>query len=307
MPALGAALDDAAAERAVVERAERDLDGGDRGELERLVELARLTFDERRRAARAPRRRAARARAPTCATASADRAHGAGRGRSGGRRARRGSPRSRRGSPSRGRPGSSRRRSASCRPSSRSARVASAPPRGGRRAALVVAELARRRPYARAVSNTVTPASAAAAIVSSARSSSRSSSVDRRMQPRPMRSSDDGFTWGTLRLGPPLEGRLVCAVLSRRLPARGPVRRAAPHPGPTGRGCPPRSTCSSWAPVRPGWCWPLSWRSSRGSRRGRGAQDGPIQLGQADGVACRTVEMFEAFGFGDDWSPRPTG
>ena len=27
-------------------------------------------------------------------------------------------------------------------------------------------------------------------------------------------------------------------------------------------------------------------------------RDGPLQLGQADGVACRTVEMFEAFGMG---------
>jgi hypothetical protein len=27
-------------------------------------------------------------------------------------------------------------------------------------------------------------------------------------------------------------------------------------------------------------------------------RDGPLQLGQADGVACRTVEMFEAFGLG---------
>ena len=26
---------------------------------------------------------------------------------------------------------------------------------------------------------------------------------------------------------------------------------------------------------------------------------GPLQLGQADGIACRTVEMFEAFGMGD--------
>src|SRR3954469_6172763 len=25
-------------------------------------------------------------------------------------------------------------------------------------------------------------------------------------------------------------------------------------------------------------------------------RDGPLQVGQADGVACRTVEMFEAFG-----------
>ena len=45
------------------------------------------------------------------------------------------------------------------------------------------------RPYECAVSNTVIPASAAAAIVSSARRSSRSSSVERRMQPRPTRSS----------------------------------------------------------------------------------------------------------------------
>jgi len=28
-------------------------------------------------------------------------------------------------------------------------------------------------------------------------------------------------------------------------------------------------------------------------------KDGPLQLGQADGLACRTLEMFEAFGFSD--------
>lgn len=28
-------------------------------------------------------------------------------------------------------------------------------------------------------------------------------------------------------------------------------------------------------------------------------KEGPIQLGQADGIACRTMEMFEAFGFGE--------
>ncbi len=28
-------------------------------------------------------------------------------------------------------------------------------------------------------------------------------------------------------------------------------------------------------------------------------KDGPLQLGQADGIACRTMEMFEAFGFAD--------
>jgi 2-polyprenyl-6-methoxyphenol hydroxylase-like FAD-dependent oxidoreductase len=28
-------------------------------------------------------------------------------------------------------------------------------------------------------------------------------------------------------------------------------------------------------------------------------KEGPIQLGQADGIACRTMEMFEAFGFSD--------
>lgn len=26
---------------------------------------------------------------------------------------------------------------------------------------------------------------------------------------------------------------------------------------------------------------------------------GPLTLGQVDGVACRTMEMFEAFGFAD--------
>jgi 2-polyprenyl-6-methoxyphenol hydroxylase-like FAD-dependent oxidoreductase len=29
------------------------------------------------------------------------------------------------------------------------------------------------------------------------------------------------------------------------------------------------------------------------------SKDGPLQLGQADGIACRTMEMFEAFGFSD--------
>src|SRR5690606_12650798 len=28
-------------------------------------------------------------------------------------------------------------------------------------------------------------------------------------------------------------------------------------------------------------------------------KDGPLQLGQADGIACRTMEMFEAFGFSE--------
>src|ERR1043165_2980054 len=47
-------------------------------------------------------------------------------------------------------------------------------------------------------------------------------------------------------------------------------------------------------------------------------RDGPLAVGQADGVACRTVEMFEAFGLADQlvseaywvnevafWSPDP--
>ena len=29
------------------------------------------------------------------------------------------------------------------------------------------------------------------------------------------------------------------------------------------------------------------------------SKDGPLQLGQADGIACRTMEMFEAFGFSE--------
>ncbi|HEY4665395.1 MAG TPA: FAD-dependent monooxygenase, partial [Comamonas sp.] len=28
-------------------------------------------------------------------------------------------------------------------------------------------------------------------------------------------------------------------------------------------------------------------------------KEGPLQLGQADGIACRTMEMFEAFGFSE--------
>ncbi len=29
-------------------------------------------------------------------------------------------------------------------------------------------------------------------------------------------------------------------------------------------------------------------------------KDGPLEVGQADGVACRSVEMFEAFGLADE-------
>ena len=49
-------------------------------------------------------------------------------------------------------------------------------------------------------------------------------------------------------------------------------------------------------------------------------KDGPLEVGQADGVACRTVEMFEAFGLADRlihegywvnevafWRPDPRG
>lgn len=28
-------------------------------------------------------------------------------------------------------------------------------------------------------------------------------------------------------------------------------------------------------------------------------KDGPLQLGQADGIACRSMEMFEAFNFSE--------
>src|SRR6478736_8280432 len=28
-------------------------------------------------------------------------------------------------------------------------------------------------------------------------------------------------------------------------------------------------------------------------------KDGPLEVGQADGIACRTVEVFEAFGLSD--------
>jgi phenol 2-monooxygenase (NADPH) len=33
-------------------------------------------------------------------------------------------------------------------------------------------------------------------------------------------------------------------------------------------------------------------------------RDGPLELGQADGVACRTVEMFEAIRHGREARPR---
>jgi phenol 2-monooxygenase len=36
-------------------------------------------------------------------------------------------------------------------------------------------------------------------------------------------------------------------------------------------------------------------------------RDGALQVGQADGIACRTVEMFEAFGWVRSSSAKPTG
>ena len=63
-PELGAALDDATAERAVVDRAQRDLDGRDRRKLERLVELRAVDVRDSDAAARGLRR-ASRASART--------------------------------------------------------------------------------------------------------------------------------------------------------------------------------------------------------------------------------------------------
>ena len=116
----------------VVERAERDLDGRDRGELERLVQLPAVDVrdpdathealvDEPRESAH--RRSPRRSRIGCVDEVEVDREPV---------QRDRGSPRSRRGSPSRGRPGSRRRRCASCRPWSRSA---PSPPRrtGGER------------------------------------------------------------------------------------------------------------------------------------------------------------------------------
>ena len=36
-------------------------------------------------------------------------------------------------------------------------------------------------------------------------------------------------------------------------------------------------------------------------------RSGPLQVGQADGVACRTVETFEAFGLSEKLVRNPTG
>ena len=63
--------------------------------------------------------------------------------------------------------------------------------------------------------------------------------------------------------------------------------------------CPTRSTSSSSAAVPPVWCWPPSCPSSPASRPRSSSAAGPLQVGQADGVACRTVEMFEAFGLSE--------
>ena len=88
-------------------------------------------------------------------------------------------------------------------------------------------------PYARAVSNTVMPASAAATIVASARSSSRSASVERRMQPRPTRSSP-GLSQlsGSSRLR-----RRTPPIGKPRPPARVAPREAAVRTARAARGC----------------------------------------------------------------------
>ena len=36
-------------------------------------------------------------------------------------------------------------------------------------------------------------------------------------------------------------------------------------------------------------------------------KDGPMELGQADGIACRTIEMFNAFGFAERVLKKPIG
>ena len=64
-------------------------------------------------------------------------------------------------------------------------------------------------PYARAVSKTVMPASTAALMVSTASSESRLSSVDSRMQPRPMRSSESSSHPRELRSRTVSSSRLV--------------------------------------------------------------------------------------------------
>ena len=132
-------------------------------------------------------------------------------------------------------------------------------------------------------------------------------SVDRRMQPRPMRSSDGGFTSRTLRPGPRWEGTLDDAVPSQRLRHRRSARRGSPpvrrrtdrrRPG-GGRRAHRRHRSG-----RPA-CWPRSSRSSPRSSPGSWTKaDGPLELGQADGVACRTVEMFEAFGLAEQADAR---
>ena len=173
---LGAALDEAAAQRAVVERAERDLHGRDRGQLERLVELRPvdvrhadaphepLVGEPRERAQRrAPRR----ARIGRMQQVQVDR-----------QAVERGEARLAVGADRLARPSGTQPPPARVMPplvTIRARPVGAA----GRSARASSRSLPR---SARAVSNTVTPAPAAAAIVASARSSSRSSSVESRMQ-----------------------------------------------------------------------------------------------------------------------------
>ena len=182
-PLLGAPFDDAPAQRTVVERAQRNLDSRDRRQLERLVELTAVDVREadtaddavveepRKRAHRRVQRRAwiGRVQEVEIDRQPVER----GKTRLASARIAFALPSGTQAPPALVIP-----------PSSRSVRAR------GRRTRERSSETRSLSPYARAVSKTVIPASAAAAIVAYTSSSARGSPVDRRMQPRPMRSSE---------------------------------------------------------------------------------------------------------------------
>ncbi len=61
--------------------------------------------------------------------------------------------------------------------------------------------------------------------------------------------------------------------------------------------CRRRSTCSSSAAARPADAAAQLSAFPGIVTRIVELKSGPLQLGQADGIACRTMEMFQAFGF----------